>query len=87
MRINWSDLDPYYILECNNNLKILYNKAYHTGLDLLIFLIKRVPINKSEIEKYNLINKLQLKKHQILFCWKFARKYTPSENDLKNRIF
>ena len=70
------DLDPDDILEGNNNLKILYNKAFHTGLDLLIFLIKRVPINKSEIEKYNLINKLQLTKEDFVITNKFMKRET-----------
>ena len=54
------NLDPDDKLDDIDNLKLLYNKAKISNSDLVIFLIKRIPLNKLEEEEYNYLNNMQL---------------------------
>ena len=68
------NLDPDDKLEGKYDLEILYNKAKKSNLDYILFLIKRIPINKCEEKKYDLMNKLQLTKEDFLITNKFIKR-------------
>ena len=68
------NLDPDDKLEGKYDLEILYNKAKKSNLDYILFLIKRIPKNKCEEKKYDLMNKLQLTKEDFLITNKFIKR-------------
>ena len=68
------NLDPDDRLEGKDNLKTLYNKAKKSNLDYVRYLTKRIPRNEGEIEKYNMINKMQLEVEDFLITNKFIKK-------------
>ena len=67
-------LDPDDKLQGKKSLELLYNKAKLTQSDYVKFLIKRIPLNNSEIRKYKLLNKNQLKKEEFLFTNKYMKR-------------
>ena len=68
------NLDPDDKLDDVDNLELLYNKAKNTNSDLVIFLLKRIPLNKSEEERYNYLNKMQLMQDDFLITNKFINR-------------
>ena len=54
------NLDPDDKFDDIDNLELLYNKAKISNSDLVIFLLKRIPLNKLEEEQCNYFNNMQL---------------------------
>ena len=68
------NLDPDDKLDDNDNLELLYYKAKISNSDLVIFLLKRIPLNKLEEEEYNYLNKMQLTTDDVLITNKFINR-------------
>ena len=83
------NLDPDDKLDDIDNLESLYYKAKISNSDLVIFLLKRIPLNKLEEEEYNYINKMQLTRDDFLITNKFiTRKVViKAYNIFKQKIY
>ena len=83
------NLDPDDKLDDNDNLELLYYKAKISNSDLVIFLLKRIPLNKLEEEEYNYLNKMQLTTDDVLITNKFINRKLILKvyNILKKKIY
>ena len=83
------NLDPDDKLDDNDNLELLYYKAKISNSDLVIFLLKRIPLNKLEEEEYNYLNKMQLTTDDVLITNKSINRKLILKvyNILKKKIY
>ena len=83
------NLDPDDRLEGNDNLEVLYNTSKSSGLDLLRYLIKIIPLNDYQIEESNKFNKNQFNMLDFFITNKFVKKKTilKAYEIFKSRIF
>ena len=68
------NLDPDDKFDDIDNLELLYNKAKISNSDLVIFLLKRIPLNKLEEEQCNYFNNMQLIMDDFLITNKFINR-------------
>ena len=83
------NLVPNDKLNDNDNLELLYYKAKISNSDLVIFLLKRIALNKLEEEEYNYLNKMQLTTDDFLITNKFINKKVviKAYNIFKQKIY
>ena len=83
------NLVPNDKLNDNENLELLYYKAKISNSDLVIFLLKRIALNKLEEEEYNYLNKMQLTTDDFLITNKFINRklVLKAYNILKKKIY
>ena len=84
------NLDPDDKFKSNSDLKLLYNKAKKSNSDYVLYLLKRIPRLKSEINTINLQNKIQLQNEDFYITNKFVKRniliraYNYLYNDIHN---
>ena len=83
------NLDPDDKFDDIDNLELLYKKAKISNSDLVLFLLKRIPLNKLEEEQCNYLNNMQLTIGDFLITNKFIKRkiVLKAYNNFKKYIY
>lgn len=73
----------------NNDLEILYKTANWKKSDVILYLIKRIPVNKSDIYYFKYLNDNQLNMIDAYITNKFVKRdiFIKAFNEFKKEIF
>ena len=83
------NLDPDDKLVSKNDLKLLYTASKSKKNDIILFLIKRIPVNKSDTDYFQYLDKNQLNMTDDHITNKLVKKevFLKAFNDFKKEIF
>ena len=83
------NLDPDDKLVSSNNLKLLYKTMTSNNLDLIVYKIKRVALNKTEKRLYRYLDDIQFKVIDDHITNKLIKKnvFLKAYNEFKDEIF